>query len=132
MITNGLHEPLQSAYKQFHSCETALFKVQNDILMASDKQQVSILLLLDLSAPFDTVNHNLMLRRLSDRCGVQGHAYKWLESYLSERFQMVCIKSETSNKVQLTRGVPQGSVLDPILFTLYTLPLGDLIREIPS
>ena len=129
MITNGLHEPLQSAYKQFHSCETALLTVQNDILMAMDKQQVSILLLLDLSAAFDTVNHNLLLRRLSDRCGIQGHAYKWLESYLSERFQMVRIKSATSKKVQLTCGVPQGSVLGPLLFTIYTLPLGDLIRE---
>ena len=127
MITNGLHEPLQSAYKQFHSCETALLKVKNDILMTMDKQQVSILLLLDLSAAFDTVNHNLLLRRLSDRCGIQGHTYKWLESYLSERFQMVRIKSETSNKVPLTCGVPQGSVLGSLLFAIYTLPLGDLI-----
>ena len=76
MITNGLHEPLQSAYKQFHSCETALLKVENDILMAMDKQQLSILLLPDLSAAFDTVKHNLLLRRLSDRCVIQGHAYK--------------------------------------------------------
>ena len=129
MVTNGLLEPLQSAYKQFHSCETALLKVQNDILMAMDKQKVSILLLLDLSAAFDTVNYSLLLGRLSDRCGIQGHAYKWLESYLSERFQMVRIKSETSNKVQLTCGVPQGSVLGPLLFIIYTLPLGDLIRE---
>ena len=127
MITNGLYEPFQSAYKQF--CETAFFKVENDILMAMDKQQVSVLLLLDISAAFETVNHDLLLRRLSDRCGIQGHAYKWLEFYLSERSQMVRIKSETSNKVRLTCGVPQWSVFGPFLFTVHTLPLGDLIRK---
>ena len=129
MTNNGLFEPLQSAYRQGHSTETALLKIQNDILLAMDNQQVSILVLLDLSAAFDTVNHDVLLQRLKERCGVHGKALEWFESYLTDRFQMVKLKEITSKRVALHCGLPQGSVLGPLLFLVYTLPLGDIIRN---
>ena len=129
MKQNDLFEPLQSAYKEGHSTETALLKVQNDLLVAMDNQRVSILVLLDLSAAFDTVNHRLLLKRLNDRCGVVGDALKWFESYLTDRSQTVKVKNVTSKKMTLSCGVPQGSVLGPLLFLVYTLPLGDIMRK---
>eukprot|EP00112_Aurelia_sp_Birch-Aquarium-sp1_P014365 Seg3097.1 transcript_id=Seg3097.1/GoldUCD/mRNA.D3Y31 product="putative RNA-directed DNA polymerase from transposon X-element" pseudo=true protein_id=Seg3097.1/GoldUCD/D3Y31 len=129
MTNNGLFEPLQSAYRQGHSTETALLRVQNDILVAMDNQQVSILILLDLSAAFDTVNHDVLLKRLKERCGVQGEALKWFESYLTDRFQMVKLKEITSKRVALHCGLPQGSVLGPLLFLVYILLLGDIIKS---
>ena len=129
MTNNELFEPLQSAYRQGHSTETALLKVQNDMLVAIDSHQVSILLLLDLSAAFDTVNHDVLLKRLKERCGVQRKALKWFESYLTDRFQMVKSKEITSKRVALHCGLPQGSVLGPLLFLVYTLPLGDFIKS---
>ena len=129
MVENDLFEPLRSACREGHSTETALLRVQNDLLMAMDKQKVSILVLLDLSAAFDTVNHSVLLERLSNRCGIKGEALKWFVSYLENRFQMVKVKDEKSKQVPLSCGVLQGSVLGPLLFLVYTLPLGDIVRK---
>ena len=81
MKSNGLFEPLQSAYREGHSTETALTKMQNDFLVAIDKGLVSLLVLLNLSAAFDTVNHNILLQRMSQRCGIQGDVLEWFRSY---------------------------------------------------
>ena len=97
--------------------------------MAMDKQKVSFLVLLDLSAAFDTVSHSVLLKRLSNRCGIQGAALKWFISYLEHRFQMVKVKDEKSKEVPLSCGAPQGSVLGPLLFLVNTLPLGDIVRK---
>ncbi len=123
-----LHELLQSAYKKAHSTETALLKVQDDLLMKKDTQHVSILILLDLSAAFDTIDHCKLLQRLSQHIGVKGTALQWFQSYLSDRKQAVKIGEAVSDSKPLTCGVPQGSVLGPILFTIYTLPLDDILR----
>ena len=130
IIQNDLFEPLRSAYKEGHSTETALLKVQNDLLVAMDNQRVSILVLLDLSAAFDIVNHRLLLKRLNDRCGEVGDVLKWFDSYLTDRSQTVKVKNVTSKKMTLSCGVPPGSVLGPLLFLVYTLPLGDIMRKI--
>ena len=122
-------EKLQSAYQDGHSTETALLCVQSDILQAIDKQNIVLLVLLDLSAAFDTIDHSLLLRRLSDRIGIKGQALEWFRSYLSERLQSVTVEGETSHSVPLAYGVPQGSVLGPILFTIYVSPLGDIMRR---
>ena len=126
---NHLHEPLQSAYKKSHSCETALVRVQNDILRAIDDRRCMVLLLLDLSAAFDTVDHDILLKRLQSRFGIRGNALKWFRSYLNNRTQFVSIDGKRSEICDLKCGVPQGSVLGPILYLLYTSPLADILRR---
>ena len=84
MMTNNLNELLQSAYKLMHSTETALVKVTNDILRFMDKRKCVVLLLLDLSAAFDTIDHNILLRRLKDRFGITNTALDRIKSYLSD------------------------------------------------
>ena len=128
MCDNDLNEGLQSAYKKHHSCETALLRVQNDILKSIDDKKCVVLLLLDLSAAFDTVDHKILLHRLRSRFGIKGKALLWLQSYLTDRSQSVQIDGSTSSTRPLRFGVPQGSVLGPLLYLLYTAPLGDLIR----
>ena len=122
-------EIFQSAYKQLHSTETALVGVNNDILVALDNHQSVILLLLDLPAAFDTVDHGILLDWLIHHFGICGLALSWFKSYLSNRFQFVEIRGEKSSHQPLMCGVPQGSVLGPILYLLYTLPLGDIVRR---
>ncbi len=126
---NNLKELLQSAYCEFHSTESALTKVHNDIMIAMDNQKVVLLLLLDLSAAFDTVDHSILLSRLKTRFGVSGIALQWFESYLTDRSQSVIVQGARSSNRTLRFGVPQGSVLGPILFCAYTAPLGDLLRS---
>lgn len=128
-VTNGLHELMQSAYKQHHSVETALTRVQNDILLALDNKQCVLLVLLDLSAAFDTVDHSTMLQRLNKDFGITGTAHQWFQSYLTDRKQSVVIKGVKSDTTDLDCGVPQGSVLGPKKFTMYTKPLGDILRK---
>ena len=79
---NNLGEPLQSAYKRYHSTESTLLKVHNDILKAVDNQQTVVLLLLDLSAAFDTVDHGILIHCLESRFGIKGKALQWFRSYL--------------------------------------------------
>ena len=104
---------MSSAYKQYHSTETALLRVQNDLLVALDKDGGVILMLLDLSAAFDTIDHNILFRRLYN-LGIRGPALSWFRSYLSGRTQSVVIGDIKSASRNLPYGVPQGSVLGPI------------------
>ena len=129
LCENDLNEIFQSAYKKHHSCETALTRVQNDILTAIDNKQCVALVLLDLSAAFDTVDHEILLHRLQYKFGIKGKAYEWFRSYLTGRTQSVRIDGTDSSVCPLPCGVPQGSVLGPLLFLLYTSQLGDLIRK---
>ena len=133
MTTNDLHMPLQSAYKQNHSTESALLKVKNDILLNMEAQKVTLLVLLDLSAAFDTVRHDTLLYRLKLRFGVDGKALEWFASYLADRTQRVTVNDGLSSAFPLRQGVPQGSCLGPLLFTVYTSKLFDIVsKHLPS
>ena len=122
MDKHNLSVKYQSAYKKFHGTETALLKVQNDILRTLDNKNAVFLVLLDLSAAFDTIDHNILLSRLESN-GVKGPALQWISSYLSCSNQAVCIGSTMSSPVDLPFGVPQGSVLGPLFFTIYASPV---------
>ena len=127
--SNQLLSPHQSAYRHGHSTETVVLRILNDILTALDNNKISVLLLLDLSAAFDTIDHDLLLSRLKHTFGIQGNALNWFRSYLSERFQFVAANYYKSEPSELTFGVPQGSVLGPVLFIIYTSPLSELIHS---
>ena len=126
---NNLEDERQSAYKRHHSTETLLLKVQNDIMVALDKQQATMLVLLDLSAAFDTIDHNILLKRLKLRYGIGGTALNWFRDYLHKRSQSVVIKDTESKSRVLSCGVPQGSKLGPILFNAYIAPLSDIAKR---
>ena len=125
---NSLQPLLQSAYRKFHSTETALLKVHNDICLSVDSGNYVLLILLDLSAAFDTIDHKILLQRLS-HLGISDVVLKWFTSYLMQRDQCVKINNNISDNIELSFGVPQGSVLGPLLFTLYIAPLGNLIHK---
>ncbi len=129
MSKNSLFEPRQSAYRSFHSTETALICVLDDLLVSLDNRDQVYVSLLDCSAAFDLVDHTVLLRRLRHRLGISGAALDWFSSYLTDRLQCVKISGQKSTSKPLSCGVPQGSVLGPILFTIYTLPVGDIIRS---
>ena len=124
LTSNQLTHKFQSTYRAGHSTETVLLRVVNDILTASDANQVSILTLLDLSGAFHTIDHSILLRRLEQQLGVSGLAVSWFKSYVSNRFQFV---SASSSKSKLDYGVLQGSVLGPVLFVLYARPLSQIL-----
>ena len=129
LTQNSLHEEHQSAYRKFHSTETALLKVQNDILNSLDQNDVTILLILDLSAAFDTIDHETLLNRLEHQFGVAGKPLDFVNSYLQDRYQTVTIDGKLSKPVLMEYSVPQGSVLGPKFFTMYTKPVGEICKK---
>ena len=109
----------QSAYKTGHSAETALLLIKNEVHLSLAKGEPTALVLLDLSAAFDTIDHSSLLGCLQSWFGVCGSALSWFTSYLADRVQSVKIGSVLSDTCKLLYGVPRGSVLGPLLFSLY-------------
>jgi hypothetical protein len=126
MKENGLQDNNQSAYREGSSTETALLRVSNDLLQTIDRGDEAVLVLLDFSAAFDTIDHQVLIARLENRFGITGKALQWFASYLENRCQAVAIESSLSNMVPLNYGVPQGSVAGPVIFTMYSLPIEDI------
>ena len=108
---NVLFNTFQSAYRKFHSTETALLALHDHLVRSITRQQVTGLCLLDLSAAFDTIDHSILLQRLSDWFGISGSALSWFQSYLLSRSFCVTSCGLKSSSANLTCGVPQGSVL---------------------
>ena len=108
----SMFESFQSAFRAQHSTQTALLKVMNDA------ERLSILVFLDLSTVFDTADHTILLSHLEKWVGISGTV-----SYLTDRTFCVGIIESRSSTSRMDCGVPQGSVLGPILFTIYMLPL---------
>jgi exonuclease III len=127
--SNNLCNPFQSAYRAGRSTETVLLRVVNDILSALDEDKLSILLLLDNSAAFDTIDHSILLSRLETVFGIRFTALQWFSSYLQNRTQYVSVNNSSSDPSPLVFGVPQGSVLGPVLFIMYTTPLSSIIQQ---
>ena len=101
--------------------------IQNVILSAQDRGELTALSLLDLSAAFDTIDHDLLLSRLTEWFGIDGVVLQCVRSYLTGRFQLVKVNGVLSTPQLLLCGVPQGSVFGPLLFTMYTTPLSSRI-----
>ena len=118
----------QSAYRKHHSTETALVSVASDILTMMDRGECGIIILLDLSAAFDTVVHESLLDDM-EMIGIENDAWKLLKSYLENR--SFCVKTENvkSDTKTLNMGVPQGSVLGPVLFSIYTIELSWILKK---
>ena len=128
LTQNNLLDSNQSGFRSGHSTETALLSVTEALKEARAAGQSSVLILLDLSAAFDTVNHSILLDKLTN-IGIDGTAHSWFKSYLTGRSFNVSWLGQTSALHQLTTGVPQGSVLGPLLFALYITSLGSIIHS---
>ena len=129
LSSNDLFNRHQSAYTKNRSTETVLLSVCNSIINAMSTQRLTGLCMLDLSAAFDTIDHSILLERLSLWFGLQGNVLAWFSSYLANRTLSVKVHEHASFPMTLKYGVPQGSVLGPILFNLYTTPLSSLIAS---
>jgi len=127
--THNLFPVQQSAYRPFHSTETAVLSVHDLLVRSIDNNQISVLVLLDLSAAFDTVDHEILLSVLSGRFGVNGTALNWFRSYLSGRTQTFTYAGNQSISYQLDCSVPQGSVLGPVEFVSYTEDIVELFER---
>ena len=119
----------QSAYKGNHSCETALIKIQDDIVGMLQSSVCVIVLFLDFSAAFDTVDHDILINKLKNQFGITGTALKWFESFLVERLCCVSVDGILSCVKKVKCGVPQGSVLGPVLFSLYVQEVNKIIDK---
>ena len=127
--TNSLFDKMQSAYRACHSTETALLRVHHDIATALDSNCCAVLVMLDLSAAFDTIDHPILIDRLEYSFGITGSALMWMKSYLERRTQRVAIGSVLSDVINIKYGVPQGSVLGPRLYCMFAKPISEICRR---
>ena len=126
---HSLHVPLQSAYREGHSTETAILKISNDITGSLDIGGCVVLASLDLSAAFDTVDHDILLQRFQSVYGINATCYSWFKSYLEHRTLKVNVHSSYSKPQQLKCGVPQGSVLGARIYSMYVHPMSGIARQ---
>jgi len=127
--SNSLLPCCQSAYRKQHSTETAMLRIWSDVLTAADTRHVTLLGLLDLTAAFDCVDHDLLLLRLERKFGLTGSVLEWTRSFLVGRTQQVAYNGKLSPVQSVKYGVPQGSVLGPLVFVLYTTELHQIVAD---
>ena len=129
MDAHNLHCDTQFGYKKGHSTETLLLHFYNNLLVAVDQRLGVVVLLIDLSAAFDTVDHNKLLQILFNEIGISGTALQWFKSFLTGRSQRVVVGDSFSDPLTLKFGVPQGSVLGPVLFNIYTRSISNVFSK---
>lgn len=129
MSQNDFEEIFQSGYKKGHSVETALLRILNDIYLGKERKQITALILIDLSAAFDTIDHQILFKLLENRLKIKSAALNWLISFLTQRQQSTHINNFLSSKTKIPYGIPQGTILGPKIFSLYMLPLYEIFRD---
>ena len=129
LVDNELLDKYQSAYRKGRGVETAVLSVFQGLLTNMDERLISLMAFLDLSAAFDTLDHSILLKRLEITFGINDTVLKCFLSYVTNRTQSVIVDNSMSRPKPLSFGVPQGSVLGPILFTLYVKPLSAVIER---
>ena len=125
--TSNLYNACQSAYHPGYSTETALLKVFNDLFISPNKGNISVLAVLDFSSEFDTIDHPILVHRLHTDIGFTYTVLQWFSSYLTDRTHYVSLCNHCSDFAPVHSGVPQGSVLGLMLFTMYIKPLSAII-----
>ena len=128
---NNLFDPFQSAFRKGHSTETAFLPITDTILSTLNSNTCYQLIILDLSYAFDTLDHNILISRLT-LMGISGLALKWFTSYLTNRNISIMIDKSYSPLSPLNHGIPQGSVLGPSLFSICIRPIADPIKKFPN
>ncbi len=119
-----MYVTFQSGFRKLHSTESALLKVTNEIMLATDNGSAVALVLLDLSSAFNMVDNKILISRLENLVGIQGTVLNWFQSFLTNRQFSVCIGKHTSSAAHLSCGVPQGSILAPTLFLFIPAAIG--------
>ena len=122
-------EVCQSAYKPGHSTETALLKVFSDIATHMDQGRIVLLAMIDLSAAFDTIDHDMLVRLMDEEYGIRGSALSWYSSYFRDRHQYCKLGCHESDRHKLNTGCPQGSVFGPVSYNLYTAPIERILAR---
>ena len=128
LMTQGILYDSQYGFRPKHSTVNAVTHFMSDIIRATENDKCSIAVLLDLSKAFDTIDHNILLKKL-EFYGIRGVALEWFRSYLNDRTQYVSYKNVNSNHINISCGVPQGCVLGPLLFIIYTNDLPNSIQN---
>ncbi len=121
----------QYGFRKGHSTADAVTQFVKDTLLAYDKNEHTLAIFLDLSKAFDTIDHGLLLKKL-ERYGIRGIALKWFQSYLKDRYQYVVYNNVKSETKQVQCGVPQGSVLGPLLFLVYINDLPNSLKKLKT
>ena len=129
LSSNDLLPSMQSGFRRGHSTETAVLKVYNNALIASDKGEIPCLLLLDYSAAFDTVDHKILLTILEESFGISGLVLAWIRSFLTDRHQIFQVGPDRSPMVVVLYGLPQGTILGPQMYILYTADLESILER---